>query len=262
MRCLTIALTSLFLLISNVMVDQAKCKPIEVQGKLNSQVFAIGGETTGFTITTKEGTLELDFARNNELRTLARKLHQKQVAVTGELTTREGVERGTRKIVVVATLKPAGKGGDKPGNPASKKQTYLTADGSLKHALTLKDAQGGFAGFSGHLITIEPDGTWQRQPFLNQNVRAAERKGKFAKAHLATLAAHLSKNNLAGLPKQIGKPLGANPHIYTITFGDTQSILTMQPGARLPAPDKQNADPDLPIGAAVDDHGDVPRDDL
>ena len=45
---------------------------------------------------------------------------------------------------------------------------YHDKDGRLRQELVLIDSQGGFAGFSGQRWTIEPDGAWQRQPFLNR----------------------------------------------------------------------------------------------
>jgi len=125
-----------------------------------------------------------------------------------------------------------------PGQDAgAKKSLYLADDGNLLHALVLKDAQGGFAGFSGHVWTIEPDGTWNRAPFLNQTVRKPDRQGKFTKPQLAALERHLIKQDLLGLPGKLGKGIGANPHVFTITFGDKQSGFTVPPGAGPPKKD-------------------------
>ena len=82
-------------------------KNVELKGKLITGVFAIGGETTGTIIETKEGRFELDFGKNKELRKLAEKLKGKQVQVAGTLTVRKGVEIKMRKIVTVKTLKAA-----------------------------------------------------------------------------------------------------------------------------------------------------------
>ena len=83
---------------------------VELRGMLNSQVFAIGGETTGATITDDGTTWELDFGQNKKLRKLATVLHEKQVDVTGELTVKRGIEIQERSIVKVATLQAAGAG--------------------------------------------------------------------------------------------------------------------------------------------------------
>ena len=108
----------------------------------------------------------------------------------------------------------------------------------------LKDAQGGFAGFSGHIWTIEPNGSWRREPFLNRNVRAADRKGQLTRDQVVALSRQLAAHDLLGLPKQIGKNIGANPHVFTITFGEKQASLTVPPGAPLPKIDPKDTERD------------------
>jgi hypothetical protein len=82
---------------------------VEVKGKLATGIVAIGGETTGTTITVNNVTWELDFGKNEALAKQADQLSGKVVVVTGTLTMKQGVERGPRNIVTVATLKAAGK---------------------------------------------------------------------------------------------------------------------------------------------------------
>jgi hypothetical protein len=85
--------------------DKDEPKTVEMKGTLHTGVVAIGGETTGYLIDTKDGKYELDFSKNKELRDKADKLDGKAVAVKGQLTIRKGVEVGERKIVVVSELK-------------------------------------------------------------------------------------------------------------------------------------------------------------
>ena len=82
---------------------------VEVQGKLQTGIMAIGGETTGTTITAKGVTWELDLGRKDDLRKKAEKLNGKLVLVRGELTRRGGVEIKTRWIVKVSSLEAAPK---------------------------------------------------------------------------------------------------------------------------------------------------------
>ncbi len=86
---------------------------VQVQGKLQTGIMAIGGETTGTIITAKGVTWELDLGRNADLQKKAGKLNGKQVLVRGELTRRQGVEVKERWIVKVSSLDPAPKGKDK-----------------------------------------------------------------------------------------------------------------------------------------------------
>jgi hypothetical protein len=80
---------------------------VEARGKLTTGIVAIGGETTGTTLTTPGGTLELDFGKNRDLRALAEKLNGKIAVVTGTLSIRKGIEVRQRLIVSVSTLKAA-----------------------------------------------------------------------------------------------------------------------------------------------------------
>ena len=82
---------------------------VEIKGTLQTGVAAIGGETTGTVIRTKNGTLELDLAKDKDLQAQANKLNGKTVLVTDSLTVRRGVEVRQRYIVTVASLKPADK---------------------------------------------------------------------------------------------------------------------------------------------------------
>jgi hypothetical protein len=80
---------------------------VEIRGKLQTGVVAIGGETTGTLVHTRDGTLELDLGKDQKLREAAEQLNDKTVLVTGKLTIRRGVEIRQRLIVTVATLKEA-----------------------------------------------------------------------------------------------------------------------------------------------------------
>lgn len=88
---------------------------VEVGGTLNSEVVAIGGETTGYTITANGITWELNFKTRYEMR-MAQQLHGKRVVVSGELTRKKGVEIKERWIVDVTSLKAA-ESSDSPGKP-------------------------------------------------------------------------------------------------------------------------------------------------
>jgi hypothetical protein len=83
---------------------------VEIRGKLQTGVVAIGGETTGTELQTRDGTVELDLTRVKDLRSRAEKLCGKTVLVNGELTIRRGVEKPQRLIVKVASLQAAKRG--------------------------------------------------------------------------------------------------------------------------------------------------------
>ena len=81
---------------------------IEVKGKLKDGVVAIGGETTGTTITSKGVTFEIDIGKRKRLIDVVKKLNGKTVLVIGALERRRGIEMPDRWIITVSVLKHAG----------------------------------------------------------------------------------------------------------------------------------------------------------
>jgi hypothetical protein len=87
----TILAASLALLGSGLVFAEGKEKPkepatfikVEIKGKLQTGLVAIGGETTGTVIKTDSGTLELDFAGDKKLEEAAKKLDGKTALATG-----------------------------------------------------------------------------------------------------------------------------------------------------------------------------------
>jgi dienelactone hydrolase len=81
---------------------------VTVVGTLHTGIVAIGGETTGTTITAKGVTWELDFGKHADLRQSAKRLDGKKVQVAGTLERRPGIEIGERWIVTVTDFRDAG----------------------------------------------------------------------------------------------------------------------------------------------------------
>lgn len=67
---------------------------IEVFGMLKADVVAIGGETTGYTVTARGQTWELDFHKDDALILIAKKLHGQLALVSGAPELRRYAERG------------------------------------------------------------------------------------------------------------------------------------------------------------------------
>lgn len=79
--------------------------PVDVTGKLQTGIMAIGAETTGTIINIPgKGTYELDIKGNKDLQKAVDTLKDKQVKVTGTLSVRAGVEIKERRIIKVDTL--------------------------------------------------------------------------------------------------------------------------------------------------------------
>ncbi len=214
---------------------------VEVKGKLNSQIFAIGGETTGVQISANGVVWELELGRDAALRKTANELNEKQVVVTGTLTVKSGVEINKRWIVKVAALRDAAAARGGGTNATASDNAYLNAAGSLQHPIVLRDSQSGFAGNSGTIWTIEANGAWRSQTFLNANVRMPEHEGRFTKEQLATLARHLAQRDLLGLPDSIGVSPNVNPHTISVSFGKKECRRSMIGGGALSKVDVKNA---------------------
>jgi hypothetical protein len=81
---------------------------VTITGTLHTGILAIGGETTGTTITAKGITWELDFGGDTALREAAESLDGKAARVQGDLGRRKGIEIDERWIVTVSSLTGAG----------------------------------------------------------------------------------------------------------------------------------------------------------
>ncbi len=81
---------------------------VEIQGKLQTGIMAIGGETTGTRISANGITWEVDLGKDAKLRRKGEELGGKKVILTGLLTRRKGVEIRERWIVTMKSIKAAG----------------------------------------------------------------------------------------------------------------------------------------------------------
>ena len=135
----------------------------------------------------------------------------------------------------------------------NKTDSYLGADGQLKAVLTVKDVQGGVAGFTGQLYTIQPNGDWTVQGVIGPKVSPPSRKGNLSKEQLADLAQSLADEDFNGLPRQIGGPPRVNPHLYTVAFGERTVLLILPTAKPLPKPgdDKEKPAPETRLGNVI-----------
>ena len=81
---------------------------VVVRGTLRTGIMAVGGETTGTTVTARGVTWELDLRARPEWKARADALNGRRVMVTGSLEVRPGVERRQRSIVTVKSLEAQG----------------------------------------------------------------------------------------------------------------------------------------------------------
>lgn len=107
---------------------------------------------------------------------------------------------------------------------------FLTPAGKLQSSLTLRDSQGGFAGYSGEVWTITPDGHFTIAHFLNDKVAEPSWQRDLSPSELKSLARVLCKNHFLGLPDSLGGEPKINPHSLTLSFGEKQTTLVLPPG--------------------------------
>ncbi len=124
---------------------------------------------------------------------------------------------------------------------------YLTSKGKLSATLTLKDVQGGFAGFTGIIWTVRPDGSWDRKQIVGRATRKLDLNGKLNAKQLQQIADVLAHAQMNKLPVRLGKFRGANPHMVTLTWGKRQCVWTLPPGMPVPRY------PDQPFGKLTDE---------
>ena len=108
MRLLGTATAAIFLLLPIILSaaerDNTDYAKVEIKGILQTQMMAIGGETTGVIINAGDLSWELDLGTNRRFHELAERLHGKTAVVRGTLKRVSGIERGERDVVVVESL--------------------------------------------------------------------------------------------------------------------------------------------------------------
>ncbi len=109
----------------------------------------------------------------------------------------------------------------------------------------LRDGQSGFAGLSGTVVVIEPDGAFHVARFLNEQIWSPTREGKLGPEDMAKLNAVIGETDFAGLPPVVEATAEINPRVVSVRYGDRRSTWQLTPGQPL-----SDA-----ISAAADVHG-------
>jgi hypothetical protein len=109
---------------------------------------------------------------------------------------------------------------------------YLTKEGDrqqLKHRLVLRDEVRGFAGLSGRMWVVEPDGHWSladlRPAGSGKVTEVPKLSGQLKPDELVALAKDLATHDLVGLPAKFGENPKINPHRIVLKFGDKEMVL-------------------------------------
>jgi len=130
-------------------------------------------------------------------------------------------------VAILAVVSGPSAGAQSGGKP---KNNVFAKDGKLTAAFSLKDTQGGFAGFTGKLYVVKPDGSWTITRVFNQKKFKPHASGKLSAKQLRTLAAALAANRVDKLPATSGSRAQANPLVITVIFGRQQSVCALPAG--------------------------------
>lgn len=110
---------------------------------------------------------------------------------------------------------------------------FMNAVGELVGKLEISLSQDGFAGTSGTIWTIAPNGDYQASRFLNQSTSAPYAKGKLDSKALRQIARILQQQDFLSLPQETGQTPPINPKRIKINFGQQVAVLTLPPGQTL-----------------------------
>lgn len=100
-----VVLASLFLWNPQLWAPPSDAIKVEMKGTIKASQMAIGGETSGILLDTKEGEIELFFSEEG-MKKKALNLDGKMAFVRGSLSIQKGVEISVRVLAHVSFLKP------------------------------------------------------------------------------------------------------------------------------------------------------------
>jgi len=108
--------------------------------------------------------------------------------------------------------------------------TIMAQECPLSAPLTIKDTQSGFAGETGTVWTIAPDCSYTVARQIGLKTLDPDRQGRLTSQQQARLKEVLDRMSAAGLPKQLGGEAQPNARQITLSYGQTESVLTLAPG--------------------------------
>jgi hypothetical protein len=100
-----------------------------------------------------------------------------------------------------------------------------TKGSGLTEVIEIREAQSGFAGVSGTITRIEPDGAFTISHFLNEAVQAPHQQGRLTEEQQEGLSRLLEESDLSALPKELGERPEINEKVITVTVGEDSSTL-------------------------------------
>ena len=108
--------------------------------------------------------------------------------------------------------------------------TIMAQECPLSAPLTVKDTQQGFAGETGRVWTISPDGSYTVARVIGLKTLDPERQGRLTTEQQARLKEMLDRMSATGFPEQLGGDPQVNARRITMSYGGKHSVMTLAPG--------------------------------
>jgi hypothetical protein len=120
----------------------------------------------------------------------------------------------------------------------------MAQESSQSAPLVLKDLQGGFAGETGRVWTISPDGGYTVARQIGLKVLEPDQQGRLTPEQWAQLNTLLDRMAAMALPRQLGGAPQVNARRITLSYGGKQSVLNLPPVGGDPGGSRSAADDD------------------
>ena len=122
--------------------------------------------------------------------------------------------------------------------------TNMAQESSLSAPLVLKDVQSGFAGETGRVWTISPDGGYTVARQIGLKELEPDQQGRLTPEQWAQLKTLLDRMAVMALPRQLGGAPQVNARRITLSYGGKQSVLNLPPAGGDPGASRSAAGDD------------------
>jgi hypothetical protein len=108
--------------------------------------------------------------------------------------------------------------------------TNMAQETSQSAPLVVKDLQSGFAGETGRVWTISPDGGYTVARQIGLKVLEPDRQGRLLPEQWVQLKTLLDRMAVMALPPQLGGVPQVNARQITLSYGGRESVLNLPHG--------------------------------
>jgi hypothetical protein len=112
--------------------------------------------------------------------------------------------------------------------------TNMAQETSQSAPLVVKDLQSGFAGETGRVWTISPDGGYTVARQIGLKVLEPDQQGRLTPEQWAQLKTLLDRMAVMALPPELGGAPQINARRITLSYGGRESVLNLPPAGGNP----------------------------